>query len=185
MNTTRWLVLLTSFLFLSGCSLWGGSNRGNDSPNIETALNDDNDGDGVSDSLDDCPESAPRVLVDTGGCELVMGVIEGLTFAPNQSELSDDSAAVLNVYIDVLKRYPGVVVSVEAHTDNRGRAVDNLELSKQRVLSVARHMVTNGIASARIKPYGRGESRPRAANATAEGREQNRRIEIKVVEGLL
>ena len=87
--------------------------------------------------------------------------------------------------VDALLRYPDAVISVEGHTDNRGSAADNLELSKQRVLSVVRYMVSQGMSPDRIKPYGYGESRPRAANATAEGREQNRRIEINIVEGLL
>jgi len=80
---------------------------------------------------------------------------------------------------------PEIAISVAGHTDNRGPAAANLELSKQRVLSVVKYMVANGITTDRIMPVGFGESRPIAANATAEGREQNRRIEIQVLEDLL
>jgi len=123
-------------------------------------------------------------MVDESGCEFTMGVIEGLKFGINELALSNEAAEVLDKYIAVLVRYPEVTVAVEGHTDNRGPAADNLELSKERVLSVVRYMVTNGISPDRIQPFGYGESRPRAANATIEGRELNRRIEIRVLSGL-
>jgi len=123
-------------------------------------------------------------MVDESGCEFTMGVIEGLKFGINELALSNEAAEVLDKYIAVLVRYPDVTVAVEGHTDNRGPAADNLELSKERVLSVVRYMVTNGISPDRIQPFGYGESRPRAANATIEGRELNRRIEIRVLSGL-
>lgn len=145
----------------------------------------DRDIDGVVDSIDNCADTASGVMVDLTGCEIVMGPIEGLKFEPNDAQLNTESRQVLGKYVDALKRYPEVVVAVEGHTDNRGPASANLELSKERVLTVVEYMVSNGINPARVKPYGYGESRPRAANATLSGREQNRRIEIKVLEGLL
>lgn len=145
----------------------------------------DADGDGIADRVDLCAGSTPDSLVDASGCEIVTGVIEGLKFAPNETRLSVDSRVVLSKLVDVFLRYPDVTLAVEGHTDNRGPAAANLELSKQRVLSVVRYMVSNGINPDRLKPFGYGESRPRAANATEEGREQNRRIEINVVDSLL
>lgn len=145
----------------------------------------DRDSDGVIDSIDNCADTANGVMVDPAGCEIVMGAIEGLKFGPGETELSADAQGVMAKYVEALKRYPEVVVSVEGHTDNRGPAAANLELSKKRVLAVVEYMVSNGISPARLKPFGFGESRPRAANATTSGREQNRRIEIKVLTGLL
>ncbi|MFK7889381.1 MAG: OmpA family protein [Granulosicoccus sp.] len=145
----------------------------------------DRDFDGIVDSLDNCADSSSGVMVDATGCEIVMGAIEGLKFSPGSSKLNSDARTSLNKYVDALQRYPEVVVSVEGHTDNRGSASDNLELSKKRVLAVVEYMVSNGINPSRLKAFGYGESRPRAANATASGREQNRRIEIKVLTGLL
>lgn len=184
MNVTNWIVLLTSTLILAGCASPGTVGVGTDAVSANDQLL-DNDTDGVLDSVDECPDSAAKILVDENGCELALGVVRGLTFEPGQVGLTEDAKRILARYVSVLKRYPDVVVSLEAHTDNRGIAADNLQLSKQRVLSVARYMVSNGIPPARLKPYGLGESRPRAANATATGREQNRRIEINVVDGLL
>lgn len=184
MKLTNWIVVFSSLVALAGCAN-KGSVIGDDGAQVAGSALIDKDKDGIADSADDCLDSTLNALVDESGCEVVMGVIRGLTFAPNQVELSADAEAVLGNYVEVLKRYPDVVVSVEAHTDNRGKAMDNLELSKQRVLAVAQFMVSNGIPASQLKPYGRGESRPRAANATAQGREQNRRIEIKVIAGLL
>lgn len=164
----------------------GSANAAEAAEAAETALRDvDSDGDSVADTDDLCADTEARTMVDSTGCEVAMGVVDGLNFGPNETSLSDGANAALDRYVDAMKRYPDVVISVEAHTDNRGPAAGNLELSKERVLSVVRYMVSNGINPARIKPFGYGESLPIAANATAAGRELNRRIEIKVLEGLL
>jgi len=145
----------------------------------------DSDGDSVIDVQDQCADTGVRSMVDSTGCAVPMGVISGLNFSSNQTNIPESANGVLDRYVDVMNRYPDVVVSIEAHTDNRGPAASNLELSKERVLSVVRYMTNSGINPARIKPFGYGESLPIVANATAEGREQNRRIEIKVLEGFL
>jgi len=145
----------------------------------------DADADGIADGVDRCASTPASSLVDETGCEIDTGAIEGLEFAPNETTLSVNSRVVLGELVNAFARYPDVILAVEGHTDNRGPAAANLELSKQRVLSVVRYMVSNGIDPARLKPFGYGESRPRAANATEEGREQNRRIEINVIDSLL
>lgn len=189
MKISNGIVLLAGMsLFIAGCA--SNSQRVTGTEGLDgssqTAMQDsDRDGDSVPDADDVCAETDAQALVDSTGCEVPTGAIEGLSFGPNETGLSDEAQLVLDRYIDALQRNPNVVVSVEGHTDNRGPAAGNLELSKERVLSVVRYMVGNGISANRIKAYGYGESRPRAANATAEGREQNRRIEIKVLEGLL
>ncbi len=190
MNTIKWVLLLSSLHILAGCAsgktpVTGTEGLGSLPGAGSNSAEMDADQDGITDSADKCADTAADALVDETGCEIVTGVIEGLEFGPNETELSASSRLVLGKLVDALLRYPDVIISVEGHTDNRGAAADNLELSKQRVLSVVRYMVLQGISPDRIKPYGYGESRPRAANATAAGREQNRRIEINIVEGLL
>lgn len=184
------IVLLTSLAMLTACA----SNRpqvtgteGVDLPTTAASQVDlrDSDGDSIVNQEDRCPDTANRVVVDATGCEIPMGPIAGLSFGPNAVTLPGSAQPILDRYVDAMIRNPELVVSVEGHTDNRGAAAANLELSKERVLSVVRYMVSSGVSPERIKPYGYGESRPRSANATAKGREQNRRIEIKVVEGLL
>lgn len=145
----------------------------------------DSDSDGVPDNSDDCSQTRPNALVNHSGCEIVTGVIEGLKFAPDEVELTVESRIVLGKLVDSLVRYPNAIFAVEGHTDNRGSAADNLELSKRRVNAVVAFMVEEGIRADQIKPFAFGESRPRAPNETLEGRERNRRIEINVIERLL
>lgn len=194
MNSIKWVLLLAGLQFAAiGCASKNQPVTGTEGLGRTVSAGAeklaagiaDADSDGISDALDDCPDTPADTLVYASGCEIVTGVIEGLSFAPGETELSVDSRVVLSKLVDGFARYPDVVLAVEGHTDNRGAAAANLELSKERVLSVVRYMVANGISADRIKPYGYGESRPRAANATAEGREQNRRIEIRVQDPLL
>lgn len=179
--------LVAGILLVGGCASTPSVDSGPEGLEAaaELAENLDSDGDSVPDGVDVCADTDAGVMVDPTGCEIVMGRIDGLDFGPNQVSLPADAQPVLDRYIEAMLRYPDVVVSVDAHTDNRGTALGNRELSKERVISVVRYMVVSGISPNRIKPKGWGESRPIAANATAEGREQNRRIEINVLEGLL
>jgi OOP family OmpA-OmpF porin len=69
-------------------------------------------------------------------------------------------------------------VSIEGHTDSIGTDAYNQKLSERRARTVRDHMVGQGIAADRITTRGFGESKPIASNETAEGRAQNRRVEI-------
>ncbi len=69
-------------------------------------------------------------------------------------------------------------VRVEGHTDSIGTDAYNQALSERRANSVRDYMVGRGIAVGRLNSVGRGETRPVASNSTADGRAQNRRVEI-------
>lgn len=189
MKAINWIVLLAATAAMGGCASRAPQVTGTEglSGAALEAMADklDSDGDSISDVTDTCADTATGALVDEVGCEVSMGVIDGLSFGVGAVDLPANASGLLERYVDVMKRYPDLVVSIEGHTDNRGPAAANIELSTERVLSVARFMIAGGIDPVRVKLYGHGESRPRAANATSEGREQNRRIEIIAVEGLL
>lgn len=189
MKAINWIVLLAATVLITGCASSAprvtGTEGGSRAALEALAAKQDSDGDSIADADDTCSDTASGVLVDAAGCEMAFGVIEGLSFASGAVTLPSNASQTLDRYVDVMTRYPELVISIEGHTDNRGPAAANIELSTERVLSVARYMIGVGINPARVKLYGHGESRPRAANATAEGREQNRRIEIIVLEGLL
>ncbi len=72
-------------------------------------------------------------------------------------------------------------ITVEGHTDSRGSSNKNRELSVRRAESVRTYLVSRGIKSSKIKAVGIGEDRPIASNKTAEGRANNRRVELIVV----
>lgn len=106
------------------------------------------------------------------------GVIEGVNFETSSSRLTAEAVTILEGVASTLIQNPGIRVTVEAHTDNQGNAESNLELSKQRAVSVAKFLVERGVTSDRLQPQAYGESRPRASNSTPEGRRANRRVEF-------
>lgn len=142
----------------------------------------DFDEDGVPNTTDACPGSPAGVVVNDEGCPLFDLALQGVNFASGSSELTPDSLAVLDRVASDLLRYPDVRVAVAAHTDNQGDANANLELSKQRALSVARYLVSRGIGASRLRPEAYGESSPLVSNATPEGRAQNRRVELRTLD---
>ena len=145
-------------------------------PLAEVALDSDNDG--VADALDNCPGTALNAPVDGSGCAFFNGVIEGVNFETGSARLTDDASLILEGVSATMLQNPDIRVTIEAHTDNRGSASSNLELSKQRAISVAKFLVDRGIAGSRLQPQAFGESQPRASNATADGRLANRRVEF-------
>jgi len=141
----------------------------------------DGDADGVPDVSDDCSGTSAAQPVDASGCALFEGVIDGVAFESGSATLTAEAQEVLAALAADLAEHPGLVVAVDAHTDNRGSADGNLELSRLRALAVARLLASEGVEPGRIKPRAYGESRPRVSNATLEGRAENRRVEISVV----
>jgi outer membrane protein OmpA-like peptidoglycan-associated protein len=71
---------------------------------------------------------------------------------------------------------------VEGHTDNQGPAAHNLDLSKRRAASVMKYLTDHGVDASRLTSEGYGDTQPIADNKTAKGREQNRRVEMKILE---
>ncbi|WP_201568896.1 OmpA family protein [Psychrobacter sp. JCM 18900] len=84
--------------------------------------------------------------------------------------------------VEFMRQYPNTVVTIEGHTDSRGKDNYNQDLSQRRVNAVKEVLITEfGIASDRISAIGYGESQPRASNDTVDGRQLNRRV-VAVVE---
>lgn len=82
-----------------------------------------------------------------------------------------------------MKEYPKTKIEVNGHTDSRGDDAMNLTLSQNRAKAVQNYLINNGIGTDRImKAVGFGENDPIATNDTDEGRQENRRSEIVVVE---
>lgn len=87
-------------------------------------------------------------------------------------------------YVAALVTQPGLgAINVVGHTDNVGSADFNLDLSAQRAQRVAAFLVGLGVAPERLVTAGQGALQPRATNATADGRQLNRRIELSVSPG--
>lgn len=145
--------------------------------------NPDLDGDGVLNAHDKCPNTRPGVVVDLDGCE-VEAVIEldGVNFEFDQATLKPEGMAVLNGAAALLQQHERVVVEVAGHTDSVGSEDYNQGLSEKRANSVRDYLTSKGVKASRLSARGYGESRPVASNDTEEGRTENRRVELIVLD---
>lgn len=141
----------------------------------------DADGDGIVDGRDKCPGTPPNTRVDGDGCPLPKVLqLRGVTFEFNKSTLRPDSKTVLDTVVEIMKRYPDMQVELAGHTDNVGSDEYNQKLSERRAESVRQYLVNAGIPSGNMTSAGYGEKEPIATNDTDEGRELNRRTELRI-----
>ena len=118
-------------------------------------------------------------VVNTG-TELVVSMPQDILFDTDSTAVRPDLRAMLGKVADNLMNYPDSTVTVVGHTDNTGAAAYNQDLSQRRADAVANVLRDAGVRASRLIAYGRGESQPIATNLTAEGRAQNRRVEIHI-----
>ena len=118
------------------------------------------------------------VSVTRMGDNITLNMPGNITFKTGSSELDPSFYKVLNSVNLVVKKYDKTVVEVAGHTDNTGAAEYNQQLSERRANSVAQYLESQGLASSRVVTVGAGETRPVADNATPEGRQANRRVEL-------
>ena len=140
-------------------------------------------GAGVGNNLDRQAEELRRALrsdvgVSNNGNNLVVVLSQDLLFATNSTQVGAQSQNDLLIVARSLTNYPDSTVNVIGHTDNVGSAAFNQDLSERRAQSVASVLRSGGVSSARIRSIGAGLNQPIASNATAEGRQLNRRVEI-------
>jgi OOP family OmpA-OmpF porin len=143
----------------------------------------DSDGDGVPDSIDQCPNTPKGDRVDAVGCTIKDEIkLERVHFATDSSEVLPDSQATLDYGVATLKKYPQMVIEVRGHTDSTGSKQHNQALSERRAESVMRYLKEHGVTNS-LTAKGYGEELPIASNATASGRQQNRRVGLRIVGG--
>jgi outer membrane protein OmpA-like peptidoglycan-associated protein len=144
----------------------------------------DGDKDGVTDDKDRCPSTPAGVTVDEEGCQVLFEeskktlILEGVNFETGKSTLTPESQTILNGVAEALVANEEVKVQVSGHTDNTGSLALNRRLSKARAEAVRQYLVEKGVAADRLTSAGFGPDRPVASNRTAEGRAQNRRVEL-------
>jgi OOP family OmpA-OmpF porin len=107
--------------------------------------------------------------------------LEGTNFDFNSAALTPDGMGKLDNAAKVMTENPTLVVGVEGHTDSVGSDAYNQGLSERRAQSAVSYLVSKGIDATRLQPTGYGESKAVATNDTAEGRAQNRRVDLVVV----
>jgi len=148
---------------------------------VKTTGLEDSDGDGIIDSKDKCPGTPPNTRVDGDGCPLPKVLqLKGVTFEFNKSRLRPDSKTVLDTVVEIMKRYPDMQVEVAGHTDNVGGDAYNQKLSERRAEAVRQYLINAGIAGGNMTAVGYGKKEPITTNDTDEGRELNRRVELRI-----
>lgn len=118
-------------------------------------------------------------IVNTGD-QLIVTLPEAITFDFDSAVLHPQFVDSVRDIARSLQNYPDTIVEVIGHTDNVGSPSYNDNLSQARAQSVANVLINSGVRSSRIEAYGLGERRPVASNATASGRQANRRVEIVI-----
>lgn len=109
-------------------------------------------------------------------------ILQDCNFETGKATLEPESFAVIDELVAYLTRKVDERIEIGGHTDNVGSAAANLALSRDRATSVMNYLVSKGIDPARLEAKGYGMSVPVESNKTEEGRAQNRRTEVKVLE---
>ena len=119
-------------------------------------------------------------VTDANGLQAVKVTFDsGILFATNKSDLQASAKTSLAKFATVLKQNTDCDVAIFGHTDNTGTDAVNNPLSKNRAQSVSKFLKSQGVSSSQIKTIdGQGSKNPVADNSTAEGRKQNRRVEV-------
>lgn len=107
-------------------------------------------------------------------------VLRAVYFDFDKSNIRPDARPVLDEAVQLLKDEGTAAIVSEGHTDSVGSDAYNMRLSNRRADSVKRYLADHGVAASRISTEGFGESKPVATNATADGRQQNRRVELRL-----
>jgi outer membrane protein OmpA-like peptidoglycan-associated protein len=142
----------------------------------------DADGDGVPDARDACPGTALGFKVNAAGCVLPQIVVMStITFeGRNSATISEEARPQLDGIAAMLKGQPKMHVEIGVYTDDRGKAATSLDLTRKRAGAIADYLSAQGVDPERLSAQGYGSAKPVAANDSEEGREQNRRVELKV-----
>jgi len=163
----------------------------------------DSDGDGVPDNLDQCPGTPAGTVVDDKGCPVPncpkpqpgerislngcgvgdVIVLNGVNFDFDKARLTANAETILNQVADELTSHADITVELAGHTDSLGSDEYNQRLSDRRAAAVKKYLAGRGIAGDRMTAVGLGESQPVDTNETEEGREHNRRVELKILSG--
>lgn len=143
----------------------------------------DTDGDGVPDSIDQCPEV--KGDPSNNGCpieEVKAYDYKNIQFEFNSSVLKTSSYATLETIAQQIKKSGNAKFLLSGHSSSEGTTQRNMALSVDRANAVKVYLVNNGISSSRLITKGFGESRPVADNSTENGRTLNRRVEIALAD---
>lgn len=147
----------------------------------------DTDNDGVLDKDDDCPNTVGPIsnkgcpVIEKEIIEILKTAFDNLEFETGKDIIKSSSFSSLTELYEVLNKKPLWGLQISGHTDNVGDDQQNLVLSKKRAEAVRSFMISKGIDASRLTVLYFGETKPIATNDTVEGRQKNRRVEMKII----
>ena len=109
-------------------------------------------------------------------------ILENVNYETGKALLDEDSYPVLDELVAYLNRRDDQRIEIGGHTDNVGTAANNLKLSMERAVTVMQYLISKGISPSRLEAKGYGMTVPIESNKTDEGRAQNRRTEVKILD---
>lgn len=134
---------------------------------------------------DESPAYVGNIRVAAGGKKLYDALstsgrvaTHGILFDTGSDNIRAESTPTLKEMVAMLNEHPDLSLTIEGHTDNVGDAQANVALSAKRAEAVKKYLVDQGVGADRLTTKGLGASKPAASNATAEGRQENRRVEL-------
>ena len=141
----------------------------------------------IGNYMDQQEEAFREELADSGvevyreGDNIRLSIPGNITFPNNSAEIVTGFYPVLEDVAKVLNRYEKTKLSIEGHTDSVGDANYNRQLSMQRANSVANYLQSTSVQANRLQTLGMGETQPIANNSNAQGRQKNRRVELRII----
>jgi len=147
----------------------------------------DNDKDTVPDVTDQCPNEIGSATQEPLGCpgnrlavvtDCEVKITQQIHFETNKDKIRPESYPVLDAVADVLSKNPKITLEVQGHTDNKGAAAYNKDLSNRRAQSVMKYLIAHGVTNARLTALGYGMERPLVDNGSASNRTLNRRVQF-------
>lgn len=107
--------------------------------------------------------------------------LRNVHFDTGKATLRPESYPALNDLVEVMKMKKKMVVEIAGHTDNVGDDAANMKLSQERAETVRSYLIGKGISGDRVTAKGYGETQPTASNDTDEGKQKNRRTEVRII----
>ena len=141
-------------------------------------------GGGIGNYMDRQAAEMKRKLPDSAvarqGDKLYVALPSGILFDVDRDQVKPSARDQVGKAAEVLVKYPDTYVTVEGHTDSTGGAEHNQMLSERRAAGVRDLLASGGVAPSRLAVRGYGETDPVADNATPEGRQTNRRVQLEI-----
>ena len=132
------------------------------------------------DNVSVVPETAPALIVRESDTEIQVQLGAELLFDTGRFELKPAATSTLEALAALLATYPASTFVIEGHTDSVGSAQSNQVLSENRANAVRQWLTAHGTLASRVTTKGFGSTAPVATNETADGRQKNRRVEVRV-----